>query len=110
VQLETPEERDDLIEVYLLINSMQDAGEQTSFEDFFEKELSDIGRLQRCPRIFLTLQSALYYSRFLGNNYSVLRAFVPDAAIEARGNELTLKQGMVDKSHVHSCIHDVVTR
>jgi len=98
------EDNANFIEIYILVSGLKDLAKKKRFDEFFDKTLEDVSSIQVSPRVFLTLHSATHYNRFLGNDYAVLKAFVPEMAIEGHGNELILKDGYIHKSHVHSCI------
>src|SRR5262245_5165808 len=51
--------------------------------------------------LFLKLDNALQYGRFMKNSHGLLRAYVPHHAIEGRTNGLTIKQGALAKKHIH---------
>ncbi len=51
--------------------------------------------------LFLKLESALQYSRFMQNSHGLLRAFIPHHAIEGHTHGLAIKRGTLAKTHIH---------
>ncbi len=51
--------------------------------------------------IFLNKKHAMQYSRFMGNNHSILKLFVPESAIVADGVTFCLKHGFVSTTNIH---------
>lgn len=51
--------------------------------------------------VFLQLEKALQYSRFMQNNHLLVRAFLPHHAIEGHTHGLTIKKGILTKKHIH---------
>ena len=53
--------------------------------------------------VFFNLTNALQYSRFIGQEHVVLRAFVHHTAVESLGHELGVKPGAINKHQIHGC-------
>lgn len=88
------------LEVYLFYQKIDKAQKKSNFEQFFsnlDRIDHDLGE----PILFLEADSALQYSRFTDNSHALLKAYVPQIAIEGRSNGLALKKGFLKKAHVH---------
>ncbi len=90
------------VETYLFYSKLTKTEQKGDFSRFFDRLIDIEGNLADCM-VFLNQKSALQYSRFVQNNHVVLKAYVPDIAIEGRSQGLTLKKGFVTKAHIHGC-------
>lgn len=90
------------VEAYLFYSKLEKAEQKGDFSRFFE-HLSDIENNLADCMVFLNQKSALQYSCFVQNTHVVLKAYVPDAAIEGRTQGLSLKKGFITKAHIHGC-------
>lgn len=90
------------VETYLFYSKLGKAEQKGDFSRFFER-LADIENNLADCMVFLSQKSALQYSDFIQNTHVVLKAYVPDVAIEGRTQGLSLKKGFVTKEHIHGC-------
>lgn len=90
------------VETYLFYSKLGKSEQKGDFSRFFDRLVEIENNLADCM-VFLNQKSALQYSRFVQNNHVVLKAYVPDRAIEGRSQGLSLKKGFVTKSHIHGC-------
>ncbi len=90
------------VETYLFYSKLGKAEQKGDYSRFFE-HLADIENNLADCMVFLNQKSALQYSRFVQNTHVVLKAYVPDIAIEGRTQGLSLKKGFVTKAHIHGC-------
>lgn len=90
------------IEVFLVY----DAGHKrrrSDFNAFFTKSIADIdGHIAEKP-IFFNEDKALHYMSFVDAGHCILRAYVPESAIEGYFDELSLKKGSVLRMQIHGC-------
>jgi hypothetical protein len=68
---------------------------------FFERYLGDMDEVLAKQPIFFDRQHALKYSRFVADNFGVIKAYVSERAIHATGRELFLKPGSLAKRLIH---------
>jgi hypothetical protein len=90
------------IEVFVVY----DAGHKrrrSDFNAFFTKSITDIdGHIAGKP-IFFNEEKALHYMRFVDASHCILRAYVPESAIEGHFDELSLKKGSILRMQIHGC-------
>ena len=89
-------------EIYFFYHSLDKHEKKGNFKEFFNK-LDDLDRALANHTIFMELDSVLQYSRFLDANHAVLKAYVPQTAIEGRSDGLVLKKGALKKNNIHGC-------
>lgn len=90
------------VETYLFYSNLGKAEQKGDFSRFFDR-LSEIENHLADCMVFLNQKSALQYSKFIQNTHVVLKAYVPDMAIEGRSQGLSLKKGVVTRAHIHGC-------
>lgn len=91
------------IEAYLFCPCLNRREIKGDVAYIFEQGLYDLdARIAEQP-IFLTQQNAFQYSRFMGNDHMILKAYVPEAAIQGRSQQLIIKKGFINKHHVQGC-------
>ena len=89
-------------EVYFFYQNLNKHEKKGNFDDFFSK-LDQIKENFENNIIFLESDSVWQYSRFIDTNHVVIKAYVPETAIEGRSYGLTLKKGFLSKTNVHGC-------
>ncbi len=85
------------VAVYLCYPDLHKATRQELFrksDHRFEQQLT-------MHPIFLNKTHAVQYCRFMGNNHSILKLFVPESAIVADEVTFSLKHGVVSSNNIH---------
>lgn len=96
------------IEIYLLYFQLGKIEKKGNFTRFFEKMDSINKYLSENPDclIFLDLDSALQYSRFMNEYHVILKAYVRETAVQGSNFGLTLKKNSLNKRQIHGCYPD----
>lgn len=74
---------------------------KATLRELFRKSYSQLEQQLTMHPIFLNITHAVQYSRFMGNNHSILKLFVPESAIVADEVTFSLKHGVVSSNHIH---------
>jgi len=90
------------IETYLFYPKLNRAEQKGNFSNFFDRLTNIDQHLENCL-LFLNKQNALQYSKFSQTNHVVLKAYVPHTAIQGKIQGLSLKKGVISKTHIHGC-------
>lgn len=91
------------MEVYVLYSELTKR-EKRDLRQFFLFGLDDIDSHLAENPVFLNKEGALHYYRFIGNCSAILRAYVPEMAVEGCSHGLSLRKGFITKGHIHSCL------
>jgi len=105
VKKQQQDNKDDAIthrEVYIFYHNLSKPEKKGDFDEFFAK-LDDVKETFENGIIFLETDSVWQYSRFMDTNHAVIKAYVPEHAIEGRSYGLTLKKGFLAKEKIHGC-------
>ena len=70
---------------------------------FFERLWQSLHALAEEPVVFFSAKDAFVEEQYLREHCYVLRAFVPDQAIQGRHNALTLKRTTLKSAFIHGC-------
>lgn len=70
---------------------------------FFVNELDSVIASSQSNPVFINIDSAVQYGRFISNHYMILKAYVPETAIVGKSQALYLRKNSVSKKHVHGC-------
>ena len=91
---------------YLEIFLVYDVGNNArriDFNDFFDKSMPDISTHIAIKPIFFSKEKALDYMTFMDVHHCILRAYVPESAIEGYFDELCLKKDRLTHEQIHGC-------
>ncbi len=89
-----------MIEVYLFSLSLAGAYKHLGAAEFFKQKLSYLNKYLLAQPIFLNLSSAQQYAKFIGDDYLIIKAKVPESFIEGQSHALVLKTHLLNSSHV----------
>lgn len=90
------------IEIYMFYPKLGRLERKGNFNYFFTNLDNIDDQLDDCI-VFLNLQTALQYSRFMNTKHVMLKAYVPESAINGQGHGLTLKKGFLNKNQIEGC-------
>lgn len=98
------------IEVYLFFPHTA-VTRKIKLKNFFKAKLTNIDQMVSGQPIFLDQNHAQQYSRFMGDNHVILKAYVCEHAIEAltlrhetsSQGHLTIRSGFLAKELIHGC-------
>ena len=91
------------VEVYLICNQLKKRWLKNSIPVFFQKGLENIqGAVLKEP-VFFNEEQAMHYIRFKDKSYSILKAYVPESAIEASSDVTMVKENMLYPQFIHGC-------
>lgn len=93
------------VETYLVYPRSIEIPKKNSLTTLFDRTPID-DYLSDCM-VFLNMENALKFSRFVQNQSLFLKAYIPHMAIQGDSQGLKLKKGMVTKAHVHGCYPDI---
>lgn len=96
------------LEIYLPYFQLGKQEKKGNFTHFFEK-MDNINKYlsenSDCL-IFLELDSALQYSRFINESHVILKVYVRESAIQGSSFGLTLKKSGLNKRQIQGCYPD----
>lgn len=90
------------IEIYLVYDAGQKR-RRSDFNAFFTKTIADMDSHISGKPIFFSEEKALHYMRFVDASHCILKAYVPESAIEGHFDELSLKKGSLLRMQIHGC-------
>ena len=89
--------------VYLFQPCMTKRKITDDLDKFFTKDMDAI--IASCLKqpVFLNIDSAIQYGRFISNHYVLIKAYVSETAIIGKSHALYLKNNSLNKAQIHGC-------
>ena len=103
IDTKTTDSKHKPLPVYLFYPHINKRNLRGDCTDFFAKELNQLAQKSQGQPVFLSIDNAFQYGRFMDSRHVILKVFVPETAIVGQSQSLLLKKGCITKSHVHGC-------
>lgn len=85
-------------DVYLLYPFNTSKQQRYPLKDFFKQAFTDIDQKLVDQPVFYEAEYALRFARYASGRYIVIKARIPEHAIEANATRLTVRPGVIQKS------------
>lgn len=90
-----------IIEVYLVYSQLTRRKKPLDLTVLFAQKRDNIDLGIDHRLIFTEESKALHYARFLHESDALLKAYLPETAIEGGYEQLLVKKGVIKKQHIH---------
>lgn len=69
----------------------------------FNEGIHNLGQIMHDITLFFSQDHALYYSRFMGDQYFILKLYLPEKMIISYDEKLIISGDVIEKTSIHGC-------